>query len=323
MLGLSAFCAILGLAVATPGLDGFDDVAIKDAIERHVRNNYMVDFDRWAQEYVNQQANQNNRKVSWWDLYGNHQHLKERPEYHRYKIEVTTGPVLYKPVSRQLDRPQSVYTKWYHNDQANQDITTVISKEIQRQSSFTWSLQQGLKIATKVEAKAGIPEVIDVSTSISTELDLRASQGKTTSEIDTFKISYTLKIDPKTSVKAEWVITEREIEVPWEADISIDGWIAIWFHEKWEGHWLWFHPMWMLKNEYFQQNGDGLKFRAHGLFRGVRGIDSVIRTYEYPLQKPYSDVTGEPLSNPGVPRRVKTHHIPQGREQKQHGALGD
>ncbi|XP_013788656.1 uncharacterized protein LOC106472550 [Limulus polyphemus] len=296
---------ILVFITVAKGIPVPEDENIQEAVQRHVRSTLMADFDKWAKEYVNQQAREKNRKVSWWDLYGNHQHLKERPEYHRYKIEVRAGDVQYSTVTRQVDRPQSVYTKWYHNDQAKQVITTQITKEIQHQSTFHWSIQQGINIKASVTTKGGIPKLYDKDTTNTTEIDLTESQGKITSDIDTFTFSYTLNIEPKTSVKAEWIIVEREVEVPWEADVYIDGWIAIWFHEKWEGHWLWFHPIYMLQNDLFKQNGDGLVFRAKGVFRGIRGMESSIRTNEYPIQ-PRDTQTGEPLSDPGTPDKTFT-----------------
>ena len=49
------------------------------------------------------------------------------------------------------------------------------------------------------------------------------------------------------------------MDVPWEADVIIGGYIAIWFEEKYNGHWLWFHPITALSNKDFKiRNGSEL-----------------------------------------------------------------
>ena len=58
---------------------------------------------------------------------------------------------------------------------------------------------------------------------------------------------------------------EREVEVPWHADVYINGYVACWFEPKWDGHWLYFYPVWKLANADFRENGNGLRYRYVGI----------------------------------------------------------
>uniref|UniRef100_T1JF13 Uncharacterized protein n=1 Tax=Strigamia maritima TaxID=126957 RepID=T1JF13_STRMM len=132
----------------------------------------IVDFEDVARDYVENIAREYNRKVSWWDLYGKHQHLAERPQYKRYKIDVSTDIVKYGVSTRTIDRPGYVYSQWFHNSQSDQAIQGQMSKKVERSTSFTWSLKEGLKIGVEIGASVGVPGEFGASVSVGVELSL-------------------------------------------------------------------------------------------------------------------------------------------------------
>ena len=58
-----------------------------------------------------------------------------------------------------------------------------------------------------------------------------------------------------------FTIVEREVEVPWTADVFIDGAIACWYDTKYNGHWLWFYGVSNLANGDFVEDGDYIKYK--------------------------------------------------------------
>lgn len=250
-----------------------------------MRRAYVADFEQVAREYAERVARDNGRRLAWFDIHGKHEHLAERPQYDKFKVDVHVDSVHYGTVSKTVDRPGYVYTQWFHNDQQSEPVKGVLEKTVQRQTSFTWSVQEGITVGAEVTMEAGVPGEFSVGVSVNAEISLQATQSHTTTDTETFTISNTITIDPQTSTRAEWIINEREMEIPWEATVHIDGWVALWLEPQLDGHWLWFHPVPFLATGPFVRDGqDGLAYRASGVFRGVRGFESVLRTYDYPLQ---------------------------------------
>merc|ERR1712137_1408705 len=147
-------------------------------------------------------------------------------------------------------------------------------------ASFTWSITEGLTIGTENTFKAGIPGVVGGDLKFKTELSLSSTQGKTITETESFTVENHIPVAPKTSVKVVFTVIEREVEVPWTADVWVDGFIACWFDPKWDGHWLYFYPVWMLGNKDFKAVGNKLRYGAKGVFKGVRGVETVLTTEE-------------------------------------------
>jgi hypothetical protein len=57
---------------------------------------------------------------------------------------------------------------------------------------------------------------------------------------------------------------DTDVEMPWEADVFLTGYIALWLEPQYNGHWLWFHPAWKLFScdggNLLQVYGNGLRF---------------------------------------------------------------
>ncbi|CAN7990520.1 unnamed protein product [Ixodes pacificus] len=81
--------------------------------------------------------------------------------------------------------------------------------------------------------------------------------------------------------KIEWVITDVTQEIPWTAQIDIEGWFAVWFRKRVNNHYLWFYPVSYLKDPLLKGTKEGVRYTARGIFTGVRGTDSRIRVNQY------------------------------------------
>merc|ERR1711872_128047 len=239
----------------------------------------MVNFDDHYKAWTKRKAGELRRSLSWTDAYGKHKHLAERPEYSKYKIDVEYGNIQYQTATRDVAKPGFTFEEWIHNG-GSTATTGKFAKTKSVTASFTWSITEGLTIGTENTFKAGIPGVVGGDLKFKTELSLSSTQGKTTTETESFTVENHIPVAPKTSVKVVFTVIEREVEVPWTADVWVDGFIACWFDPKWDGHWLYFYPVWMLANNDFKAVGNKLKYGAKGVFKGVRGVETVLTTEE-------------------------------------------
>jgi len=242
-------------------------------------NGKIVDFDKHYKAWAQKKAQSVGRSLSWTDAYGKQKHLAERPEYSKYKVEVEYENVRYQNAVKDVARPGFTFEEWYHNG-GSAPLTGRFSKTKSVTAAFTWSVTEGLKIGTENTFKAGLPGVVGGDLKFKTELELSSTQAKTTTEKETFTVENHIPVAPKTSVKAVFTVIEREVQVPWTADVWVNGYIACWFEPKWEGHWLWFFPVNRLANQDFKLAGNRLRFPAKGVFKGIRGVETVLTTEE-------------------------------------------
>jgi len=239
----------------------------------------IVDFDAHYKAWANRKAREVGRHLEWADAYGKQRHLAERPQYSKYKIDVEYDNIQYEHASKNVAKPGFTFEEWIHNG-GSSPTTGKFSKTKSIASSFTWSVTEGLKIGTENTFKAGVPGVVGGDIKLTTELALSSTQGKTTTETDTFQVDNHIPVAPRTSVKVVFTVIEREVEVPWTANVWVDGYIACWFEPKWNNHWLWFFPVDRLADSTFQNRGGKLMYRAKGVFKGVRGVETVLTTQE-------------------------------------------
>lgn len=242
-------------------------------------NGKIVSFDDHYEAWAAQKARSVRRSLSWTDAYGKHRHLAERPEYSKYKIDVEYSNIQYASAVKDVARPGFTFEEWFHNGGSAQSLVK-FAKTKTMAASFTWSITEGLTIGTESTFKAGIPGVVGGDLKFKTELALSSTQAKTTTETETFTIENHIPVAPKTSVKVVFTVIEREVEVPWTAKVFVDGFIACWFEPKWKDHWLWFFPVWQLANKDFVQSGNKLIYDAEGMFKGVRGVETMLTTEE-------------------------------------------
>uniref|UniRef100_T1IT03 Cytotoxin n=1 Tax=Strigamia maritima TaxID=126957 RepID=T1IT03_STRMM len=243
----------------------------------------LDNFDDVAKQYAEKKAKEYERTLVWYDIYGTHQHLAERDEYKKYKIGVWSDDVEYGKIDKTIEKPGHIYTQWYHNAQSV-PITAEFSREVELKSSYSWSKSSNFKMGVQVDVSVAVPQIfLGVNVKINTSLELQNSKSETIEQTETYGVKNVITIPPKKSVKAEFIVTEKDVQIPWSANVEITGYIAMWFEPKYNDHWLWFHPITALANDKFKKSEDGkrLIYHAKGLFRGLRGIDSTLKTSEY------------------------------------------
>jgi len=248
-----------------------------------ISNAKIVDFDTHFKSWCVKQAKALQRNLKWCDAYGRHRHLVSNPEYHQYQIKTEYKNMQYYPAVRDIAKPGFTFEEWYHNG-GSVPLIGRFSKTKSLTSSFSWSITEGLKIGTENSFKVGVPGIVGGDIKFKAELELKSTQAKTKTTTDTFTVENEIPVAPKKSVKAVFSIIEREVEVPWTADVYIRGAVAIWLNPKFKNHWLWFYDARTLQNEDFVLAGDGLRYKAKGIFNGVRGFETILTTQECDYQ---------------------------------------
>jgi len=246
-----------------------------------------VDLDVLAGRFARDFAKRCGTELRWFDLHGKQPHLMEMyPDKH---ITVRAENVRYGTVTSKVDRPGYVYTENFRNG-GSLPIKGILSKTKTVTSTFTWSVTESLKVGAEVEVDVGLPGIVSGNVKVSTNINLASTQGQSTTEKDTFKITQDIPVPPKTRVMAQMTITETEVEVPWTATMYVTGAEALWVEDKCMDHFLWFYNVRELakysnklvagKTPY----GLGLSFQAKGVFKAVKAVRATVHTKEYPLK---------------------------------------
>jgi len=89
------------------------------------------------------------------------------------------------------------------------------------------------------------------------------------------------------SVEVNLVITEKDVNIPWSAEVEISGQFAIWFTKRWNDHYLWFLPVTHLveMNPNFRRVGSTLRYTVRGSFSGVYSTAAHLTVKEYELKQ--------------------------------------
>uniref|UniRef100_A0A4D5RSQ2 Putative cytotoxin n=1 Tax=Ixodes scapularis TaxID=6945 RepID=A0A4D5RSQ2_IXOSC len=193
----------------------------------------VFDLPKKIQEFVDHESRRFNVPVNWWNMYGNHSHLIEWAEkYRQYKVSSTVGSFQYGSVSKSSFEPRVVHTELSHNDMSTEPIIVSVKRTKTRTHQYSWQTQNTMSVGHSLSIEVGLPKVVSITGSFSKTVSL----SKTTGQVETVSEEYTAEvkvtIPPMKSAKIEWVITDVTQEIPWTAQIDVEGWFAIWLPEK-------------------------------------------------------------------------------------------
>uniref|UniRef100_V5HB14 Putative cytotoxin n=2 Tax=Ixodes ricinus TaxID=34613 RepID=V5HB14_IXORI len=245
----------------------------------------VFDLPKKIQEFVNQQSKEHNVPVNWWNMHGNHNHLIENAEkYSKHKVSTTVGSLQYGSVSKSSVLPKVVHTEWAHNNQPTKPIVVTVKREKTLTHQYSWQTQNTFSVGTSLSIKVGLPDVADITTTFSATVSLTKTDGQVHTDAEKYAVDLGVTVSPMKSAKIEWVITDVTQEIPWTAQIDIEGWFAVWFQEKVNDHHLWFYDVRMLKDPLLEETKKGMRYTARGIFTCVHGTDSQLRVSEYDIE---------------------------------------
>ncbi|KAM7304513.1 uncharacterized protein ISCGN_014413 [Ixodes scapularis] len=267
----------------------------------------VFDLPKKIQEFVNQKSKEHNMPVNWWNMHGNHSHLIEfAAKYRKYKVSTTVGSLKYGNVSKSSVLPKVVHTEWSHNGMPTEPLIVTVKRTKKLTHQYSWQTQDSFSVGTSLSIKVGLPGVADVTSTFSTSVSLTKTAGQVHTESEEYTIEQDVIVPPMKSAKIEWVVTDVTQEIPWTAQIDIEGWFAVWFQGKVKDHYLWFYNVKDLDDALLEQTEKGVRYTARGIFNGVHGTEAHLRVSQYDLGayggKP-TKVYTIPLSSPRLRSR--------------------
>ncbi|XP_064488237.1 uncharacterized protein LOC135400338 isoform X2 [Ornithodoros turicata] len=233
------------------------------------------------------------RRVLWWDITAQQPVLKNNPHFRNRKVTISTGPIIYGNETSVSVRAPHVYEHWVHNDRYNESHTSVVKKTITQSHSYTWNLVDSYSLRHAVKVTAGLPDAISVESTTTTSFNLTRGSQDTKTDISQVEVTETVTVKPRTSTKLTWTVSNIAKDIPWSMNVTLNGWIAVWYYKKVSGHYLWFYPIDFLSAEGLHRiQGGGIQFTANGTFTGVNSEMSSLRVEEHDLRT----YTSKPLS---------------------------
>lgn len=170
--------------------------------------------------------------------YGQHSELNA---YHQYQCSATYKSISYSdPITTDGDLVVPSQTLINATDiQQTQSFSWTKSTT----DTFSWSLTEALKVGVTVSGSAGVPLVAEGKVSATVELNLSSTQTTTESATQTWTVNQPVLVPPHTWVKCQSMISTNSDSIAFFATAQVQGYVAIWFQDKVNGHWLWFYPI--------------------------------------------------------------------------------
>lgn len=234
-----------------------------------------------ANQWGKQFSKRNGTTRKWVDLHAKKEDMKK---YRKYKIKSKVLKVWYDQNFDKVSLPEQIMTSSFNNDSDGVGTAT-FNKSKETKTSFTWSITEGLELGLSQEITAGVPEVAQSKTKLSTKISLNSTQEKTKSETNQWEINREISVPAHKSIEITWAIKEAKVTATFYADIEITGYFAIWNNKKVDGHWLWFIPVedafremkkWGIKiPSQFSIKDNSVIYRAKGKCTGQAGLNDV------------------------------------------------
>jgi hypothetical protein len=256
------------------------------------------DFESIVQEYAKEQGAKVNHQVLWADPYGRNPHLKSNPQYKQYQAAANVLEVKYGEPMTSVERPAWTFCQWFHNSMS-MPMKNKFSKLKIVEDKFTWDVDGNLVFAkdkTKKNFTFMIPPQLGLDRKNyskefkADEVMYGFHRENTVVKQDLFNISQEVTVPSDRSVEATLVITEKDVTIPWTAELEISGYFAVWFKKKWRDHWLWFFPVDTLSvmDPHFRTVGSKLRYTVKGTFTGVFSTAAHLHLKEHELKmKPF------------------------------------
>ncbi|XP_064487490.1 uncharacterized protein LOC135399688 [Ornithodoros turicata] len=222
--------------------------------------------------------------VLWWDMTAQHDVLKNTPRFRNRKVTVSAGPIVYGNTTNVSVREPEVYEHWVHNDRYNESHTSLVKKAITHTHSYTWKLDKTFALDETFKLSVGLSKKISIESTTKASFSVYSGSGDTQTDVTQVEVHETVTVKPRSSMRLIWTVNNVAKDLPWTVNITLRGWVAVWYYYKVAGHHLWFYPIDFLAGEgLWHIPGGGIQFTASGTFTGVNSQTSSLRVEEHDL----------------------------------------
>ncbi|XP_042149778.1 uncharacterized protein LOC115317830 [Ixodes scapularis] len=198
----------------------------------------------------------------------------------RFRLHIKTGPVVYGNVSTIRNTSTVLHTEWIEASSGSIKTTFTKSKEHTRKSS--WNNQLSITTGFEISLSATLPMGLGGSSKYYTGMNLTAGVAGEYTESETLSIKQQIKTPPNTSAKIEWIVVDEVKEIPWSADITIQGWFAVCLDKQINGKYVHFPKITVLQDPDLKKINDiTVRFTVKGVFTGVKTIGGKLKVSKY------------------------------------------
>lgn len=213
-------------------------------------------------------------------------------DYHQYETGVTTQSTTYGYNQGDLIDVTG-QTVWYDNHTRSPQSKAFTYSETKTES-FTWGITDTVKVGVTAKASAGVPLVASGGVDITNEITLTTTESTTKSRSSTWTKSNPVSVPVRKSVRCQTVMKIQKYKVPFTSQVKLSGCVAIWYHAKVDGHWLWFIPIGsvfsdvishnLISTSGYQVSGGDVITEATGTLTGDLSLSIAVTTDEYSLR---------------------------------------
>uniref|UniRef100_A0A0K8RED0 Putative cytotoxin-like protein n=1 Tax=Ixodes ricinus TaxID=34613 RepID=A0A0K8RED0_IXORI len=253
-------------------------------VSERAKETVVFDFDGAVKNFVENESKHNKVPVTWWDMHGEHVHLREYAyKYKTYKVTATAGNVDYGTETSKRNEPNVVHTQVVKNEQSQSQKVTV-SRTVVHKKTASWTTETAFRSSFSVKASASIKEIVTLESQLEIGLDYRSGRGEVHTESETFTLQQEVTVPPNKTVRIQWIVTDTVTTVPWTAPVTVEGWIAVWYESRVKGHHLWFYSITWVWDPFLKRLGPNkAQFTATGMYRAVNAHESHLHVTESDL----------------------------------------
>lgn len=219
--------------------------------------------------------------------------------WHQYQTGVTIQGIVFDGNTPPTGKTDNYNEVWYDNN-TDADQQIVFKKSQTTTESFTWKMTESLEVGVEVGTTVGVPDVASASAKLNIKIGLASEQSGTTGGEQSWEVETPISIPARSSVKADMVIASDSYNIGYTASLFLQGYVAIWYNDRINGHFLWFAPITQVLSEcqnnmaaiglttddlagYSFANG-GILAQSRGVFTGSQGISVAVAVNQYPVR---------------------------------------
>ncbi len=137
-------------------------------------------------------------------------------------VQSTFSPMstIHSPPTDTTGEAEDIKSMTYRNDSSVEQPQTIeTSKKVSKKSS--WSMSNSFTATFKMEVKAGIPEIVEVSTGFSFSVGTESTYSLEETDERTETVSNAIKVPPKKKVDVNITIGRATFDMPYTGTVKI------------------------------------------------------------------------------------------------------
>ncbi|KAM7302350.1 uncharacterized protein ISCGN_017867 [Ixodes scapularis] len=173
-----------------------------------------------------------------------------------------------------------LHTEWI--EASHGPVKTTFRKSKQHNRKSSWNNQLSISTGFEISLSATLPMGLGGSSKYYTEMNLTAGVAGEYIESETLSIQHEIKTPPNTSFMIKWMVVDEVMEIPWSADITIQGWFAVCLDKQINGRYVHFPKITVLQDPDLKKMNDiTVRFTVKGVFTGVKTIGGKLKVSKY------------------------------------------